>query len=824
MVTMKERPSQFQEPSVDGLSNICQKCGRVKRAVKSGSLTSWIFAESRCRCEDSTNEFDLKVVDSQPGSVQFNDFEMQNLVGHGGMGSVFKVLEKSSGNTLAIKLMKEELVKDSVSVKRFEQEVQACMSLSHPNLINVHGFGRTEDGKPYLIMDYIEGKSLQELLAAEGLLEVDRALAIFINVCSAISVVHENGIVHRDIKPSNIMILKNQSGQEEQVKVLDFGIARVVRADPIAGQTLTSTGEIFGSPLYMSPEQCKGEEVDTRSDIYSLGCVLYETLSGKPPFQGKNPIQTILKHLHEDEPDSLISKKLGVSASLHNVVLKCLAKDPRDRYANVDELRRDLKYVRAGLDPNVKIVKSKQRRSREQRIKRIFQVCLATLISITTVYLLFLWMFRPADINSLTQAINQNPNDIDNYLNRAELYAEDQLYRQAMSDLNTAIRIQPNSYFALRHRASLHTKLKEYKKAIADASAAINLRPDLEMAYIERARANRHLENYDAAIKDSTRALKVNPNNSRNNRLPAYYNRADCYLKLSKYELGLKDCQSALDLMSNSPDTEKQMMRRGLLNLQSKALLGLARTEEALAASNSAVLCDGKSYESLFQRAAVLGAMGRFAEADKDLTTLVELFPQSEYYYNLRAQNRLFMGTLPEAIEDMTSALEKDPSRSDLYYSRAFLYYVSGDYKLAIADLNRFLELSNWKGVPANYALIKEYYCYRLLNDRASAERILKEYPPKLEVKSGWTITVFKYLEGKLSDNDLLKAAGNDHRQHSDARSFIGVTQYLNGHLDEATSQFNFVISKADKNELEIPICKAMLAKIQSRKAELNKR
>ncbi len=822
MVTMKERPSQFQEPSIDGHSNICQKCGRVRRAVKSGSLTSWIFADSRCQCQASVQELELKVIDAQPGSVQFEDFEIQTVIGHGGMGSVYKVLEKSTSRTLAIKLMKEELVKDSVSVKRFEQEVQACMSLSHPNLIDVHGFGRTSDGQPYLVMDYIDGKSLQELLATEVSMEVDRALAIFINVCSAISTAHELGIVHRDLKPSNIMIVKDETTQEEKAKVVDFGIARVVRADIKHAQSLTSTGEIFGSPLYMSPEQCKGEEVDTRSDIYSLGCVLYEALSGKPPFQGKNPIQTILKHLNEDEPESLVSKKLGVSHALNNVLLKCLAKDPRDRYQTIDELRRDLKYVRAGLEPNVKIIKSKNKRPKEQRIRQLFQICLATLIGITTVYLIFLWTFRPADINSLTQAINQNPKDIDNYLNRANLYADDQQYREAMSDLNTAITIQPNSYFALKHRSRLHTNLKEYKKAIEDATSAIALLPNLEMAYIERARAAWYMGDYDNAVEDSTRALELNPDNLRKNRMPALFNRAECYIKLRKFELSLKDCQDALALI-NEGEKDPKLTRRGLLKTKSEALLGLNRKEEALEAANAAVLCDGKSYEALYQRALVLQSLRRFAEADKDLTALVEMIPQSEFYYSLRARNRLLMGKIPEALEDITSAMEKEPSKAELYYSRAYMYMVAGKYKLAIADLDGFLEILNWKGEASSYAAITEYFCYRLLGDQASANRALKEFPSKLEVKDGWTSEVFKYLEGKISDKDLLKAANNNAKYISDGRSFIGVRAYVDGDLDAASSQFNWIVNHADVDEMEIPICKAMLTKIQNRKAELDK-
>ncbi|MBX9669625.1 MAG: protein kinase [Candidatus Obscuribacterales bacterium] len=819
---MKERPSQFQEPSVDVQTNICKRCGRVKRAVKSGSLTSWIFADSRCQCQISMKELELKVIDSQPGTVQFQDFEIQTVIGHGGMGSVYKVLEKSSGRTLAIKLMKDELVKDSVSVKRFEQEVQACMDLSHPNLIDVHGFGRTSDGQPYLIMDYLDGKNLQELLAAEGLLEVDRALAIFISVCSAISAAHEQGIVHRDLKPSNIMIVKDETIQEEKVKVVDFGIARVVNADPKMAQSLTSTGEIFGSPLYMSPEQCKGEEVDSRSDIYSLGCVFYETLSGKPPFQGKNPIQTILKHLNEDEPESLVSKKLGVSQALNNVLLKCLAKDPRDRYANVDELRRDLKYLRAGLEPNVKVVRSKRKRPKEQRILRFLQICLATLIGITVAYFVFLYTFRPADINSLTQAINQNPNDAESYFSRAKLYADDGQSREALSDLNMAIGIQPNFYLALKHRARIHTNLKEYQKAIADATAAIALFPKLEMAYIERARTYWYLHDYENAIKDCSKSLELNPKNWRNNRIPALYNRAECYVTIGKYQPALKDCQEALSLM-NDGGPDPRLTRRDLQNTMARALLGLNRKEDALKAANAAVLCDGKSYEALYERATVLESMAKYSEADKDLTALVEMIPQSEFYYRVRAQNRMMMGKMTEAIKDITTAIELKPSDADLYSIRACMYMGMGKDRLANVDLDGLLEVTNWKGEPAIYAAITQYYCYRKVGDTTSAKRILKEYPPKLGVKYGWAADIFKYLEGKISAKQLLEKAKHNEKYITEARSFIGMSEYLDGKRDGSTVQFRWPISFVS-NEPEILIGNAFLRNSPTPNVESDKK
>ncbi|MGD9684586.1 MAG: serine/threonine protein kinase [Candidatus Obscuribacterales bacterium] len=292
------------------------------------------------------------------------NYEFMALLGEGGMGRVFKVRDRSLGKHFAVKAIRPELLEDKATLKRFESEATGAVGLSHPNLVSVYGMKVTEDGKqPYLLMDYYAGKSLADLLSLEVKLDQSRALGIFIQICDAVQYAHDQKVVHRDLKPGNILLVK-EDGVSDFVKVLDFGIARFLfkNASGATTQGLTQDQQILGSPEYMSPEQCRGEKPDNRSDIYSLGCVMYESLSGAPPFRTDNPIKTLLCHVN-NEPLPF-APALGVGRDLLAVVLKCLEKDPDHRYQSMTELKEDLELILAGSRP---------RRAGKARIKRGFK-------------------------------------------------------------------------------------------------------------------------------------------------------------------------------------------------------------------------------------------------------------------------------------------------------------------------------------------------------------------------------------------------------------------------------------------------------------------
>lgn len=275
-------------------------------------------------------------------------YEVLQRIGTGGMGAVYKVRDKSIDAIVAIKVLQQALVQDAAALKRFQQEAESASQLNHPNLVSVFGHGTTDDGAPYIVMDYLDGKSLADILMDAKVLESPRALKLFSDIAEALSYAHKNGVIHRDVKPTNI-IVTNIGETSESAHIVDFGIAKVMPTANRETHDLTQTGEIFGSPNYMSPEQCLGFMLDNRSDLYSFGCLMYEVLTGAPPFDGANPIQVIVKHMNEQPPEFPKAVRTDKAIDkLENVVLRCLDKEKTERYQSADDLLQDLQAVSQG--------------------------------------------------------------------------------------------------------------------------------------------------------------------------------------------------------------------------------------------------------------------------------------------------------------------------------------------------------------------------------------------------------------------------------------------------------------------------------------------
>lgn len=265
------------------------------------------------------------------------------------MGTVYKVKDKSLNQFFAIKLLKSELASDKASLKRFEKEAEAATRLTHENLVTVYKHGTTADGTPFLVMEILEGENLGEFLKKHGPLQLNEALELFLQVAEALKHVHKADIVHRDLKPSNI-ILQSSDLSNLKIKLADFGIASVLKESTEGSETLTKTGDIVGSPAYMSPEQCLGQSPDFSSDLYSLGCVIFAVLTTKPPFEGSNPVQIILQHINTEPPKLPrdVIQKDDKFRQLQTVLSKCLVKDKTDRYSSVSQFIEDLERVKKG--------------------------------------------------------------------------------------------------------------------------------------------------------------------------------------------------------------------------------------------------------------------------------------------------------------------------------------------------------------------------------------------------------------------------------------------------------------------------------------------
>lgn len=282
------------------------------------------------------------------GSVLDGRYDILAPLGEGAMSTVYKARDRVTGRVAAVKVLRRGLSMDSASTKRFEREAKAISSLSHPNLVTVHDFGTTRGGQPYQVIEYLEGRSLADIIG-EGPLAPERAVAIFCQICDAMQHAHSKGIIHRDLKPENIMLITHE-GRSDFVKVVDFGIVKLTEESQIASQRLTATGEVWGSPLYASPEQCMGKELDHRSDIYSLGLVLYEALTGKPAVSGKNIGQIAMKHVRDRPPPFGASyPDHRIPPLLQEITLRSLEKDPDQRFQSMAKMGEALAAVFAGL-------------------------------------------------------------------------------------------------------------------------------------------------------------------------------------------------------------------------------------------------------------------------------------------------------------------------------------------------------------------------------------------------------------------------------------------------------------------------------------------
>jgi serine/threonine protein kinase len=288
--------------------------------------------------------------DLQQKQVVGGRYEIISSLGEGGMGHVYKVNQIFLNKEFAFKTININRVSE-VAIRRFQQEARTAFALDHPSIVAVNDFGVLDDQSPFLVMELVIGETLGDRLKKLGCLSLEQAIPIFVQVCFGLAYAHERGIVHRDIKPSNIMLLNGlPPGTDGSVKIVDFGIAKFVQHDEGVVQALTRTGEIFGSPLYMSPEQCTGGPVDRRSDIYSLGCVFFEVLSGAPPCLGDTALATMMKHQSE-KPSSLKQASLGAdfSQAIEDMVAKMLEKSPENRYQNLGIIVHELGAMQRGL-------------------------------------------------------------------------------------------------------------------------------------------------------------------------------------------------------------------------------------------------------------------------------------------------------------------------------------------------------------------------------------------------------------------------------------------------------------------------------------------
>jgi eukaryotic-like serine/threonine-protein kinase len=300
--------------------------------------------------------------DALLGAVLENRFHLESIIGRGGISTVYKARHQAVDLLVAAKVLHSSFSNTQESIERLRREAAIINTLNHPNIVHMYSFGvlsgelkksngdteLVEEPRPYLVLEHLNGIGLDAMLKREGRLPIKAIYEIMGGVFEGLKSAHDQGVIHRDIKPSNVMLVKEVADYDKEypgeynrhVKLLDFGIAKCNKCNDQEAQALTQPGYIFGSPLYMSPEQCMGRDLDLRSDIYSLGCMLYEMLAGHPPFDGENAMHTFAMHIYE-APKSLKTQEglHDLSQGLDEVVLKCLRKDVEERFSSIDEFR-----------------------------------------------------------------------------------------------------------------------------------------------------------------------------------------------------------------------------------------------------------------------------------------------------------------------------------------------------------------------------------------------------------------------------------------------------------------------------------------------------
>ncbi len=361
------------------LSKFCINCGDK-------------FASGMTKCpKDGSDLMELR--QDMIGTTFAKKYQITSILGEGGMSVVYKAKHKYMERVVAVKVLHKHLVADAVALQRFQQESQAASSLSHPNIVTVYDFG-IEDGQAFFVMDCLEGPTLQDILEKQERISSQEATSILVQLCDGLEHAHRKGVVHRDLKPSNVVLMPQEDGSQ-LLKIVDFGIAKLMPGeDGKTRQALTQTGEVFGSPLFMSPEQCMGRAPDLRSDIYSVGCLMYEALSGVPPLMGDTSFETMTKHVNEMPLTfKQVGQDLNVPPALEAVVFRCLQKDPDDRYQTAAEIINDLPATERPAIRNITITPQAHLKPATKKPTFVFPTTIVLALTITAVssYYLFFW-------------------------------------------------------------------------------------------------------------------------------------------------------------------------------------------------------------------------------------------------------------------------------------------------------------------------------------------------------------------------------------------------------------------------------------------------
>lgn len=528
------------------------------------------------------------------------EYDIIRPLGEGGFAQVFEAQDRILGRPVAIKQLHLRKARSKSAVKRFVQEARIAAALEHPNIVTIHAM-RIEDQNFYIIMEYLPGGTLREVIDKQGKLPVEQAVNLTIGICEGLAQFHAQGIIHRDIKGENILLTA-----DGRPKVIDLGIAHVPEA--AGGLALTQAGFQPSSLLYSSPEQVRGEPLDARSDVYQIGQLLYHMLAGHHYIN--------LKTLETQARETGGSNQFLSQAKLYELLEQAIC---RDMPAGLKQLWREVGSL-AG------VIEKALAKDKEDRFKDAaeFAATLKTLSINTT----------PASPETEHLTLQ----DSRAYNKRGLAHASTRNYEQAIVDYTKALALDPDYAEAYNNRSTAHLLMENYAEGVVDCNKALELAPDFVAAYVNRAIAYTGLRAYARALVDYDKVLELDPDN-----VYAYYNRGNTRVWMGRYKEGYNDYTQAIKL---DPEFVAAYVNRGVVQDE------LKNYRQAIIDYNRAVELNPNYVYAYYNRANAYHALNKYEAAIDDWTKVIELNPEHLYARKNRAEAYMAIGDQDLASED----------------------------------------------------------------------------------------------------------------------------------------------------------------------------
>jgi serine/threonine protein kinase/tetratricopeptide (TPR) repeat protein len=745
----------------------------------------------------------------RPGRIgRLGPYEVLERIGQGGMGVVLKARDERLGRIVAIKMLTPALASSTVARRRFEREARAAAAVCHEHVVTIHAVDE-DAGNPYLVMQFVAGQSLQEKLNRNGALGVIEIVRIGMQVASGLAAAHTQGLIHRDIKPANLLL---ENGVE-RVKITDFGLARA-----IDDASMTDTGTVLGTPHYMSPEQARGEPVDYRSDLFSLGSVLFAMCTGQPPFRAETTV-AVLRKVSDDAAPLIRELNPDIPEWLAAIVVKLMAKDPRTRFDSAAEVAELLAHHLAQIqqptttvtvEPSVQAAPIRQGR----HLARPQLVMLCGLIAMTVGIALWLasrWLApssapvevatrlpqqtRPAasaPANPLASSVS--PGTAEDAKKALDLIAAGAQASsrgdipKGIEDYTEALRLAPTNVKALLSRAHLQTdnRVMNWAGAMADATEVIRLDPKNAEAFESRAYAEYRAGDYRRTIEDATEALRLDPS-----RVEAYSHRGAAYKDLGEWKHAIVDLNESL---SRAPNSAWPLMDRAV------AYWSLGDVDHAMADINRAVERDPNVNHFRMFRAQIFARKKDYERAKTEYADGIRVSSEAEKYfaYQRRGEFEMSLSELDLAIADYTETIRRNLKMAETkdvsgYGARAHAYLAHGDIDRAIADCDEAMRINPkapWVLPFRGFAYARKGQWDRAMADfDEEANRVPTRKPHLLVAKACVLALAGRYVEAAATFDAARQADEAVARGVLSARGFYFDRQ--RGDIEEAIKNLN---------------------------------